>query len=487
MLFNSYAFILYFLPLTLLCYFGLQRFGKDCLAKAFLILASLFFYGYFKPFYVLILIVSVLLNYTLSRGMFHPRAKHAKKALLLTGILCNLGLIFYFKYFHFFAENVNALLGTRLLPLPEILMPLGISFFTFQQISYLVDSYRGDTADHKFLDYALFVTFFPQLIAGPIVLHGEMLPQFRDRTRRKPDADAFAKGLWLFSVGLFKKVMIADVLSKGVDWGFSNVSALTTSDALFVSLLYTFQIYFDFSGYCDMAMGIASLFHFELPLNFNSPYKARSIGEFWQRWHVTLYRFLRQYVYFPLGGSRRGMLITCRNVMIVFLVSGIWHGAAWTFLLWGVLHGLASVLHRLISGVWKRIPGLFQWFFTFSFVNFAWVIFRAKDLGTVKAFFSRLLFANDLSLSNGLLAQLRPFEYAYLEKHVGLLQRLTSFAPWLPAGLCLCGAALLALIPRNVHEKPFQPTVANALGTILLLTWSLLSLSSLTVFLYFNF
>lgn len=486
MLFNSYEFIIYFLPLTLLICMIAKKLGRVFPAKVFLIAASLFFYGYFHVSYTLILIVSILLNYSFSRLLAKELPVRTKKLVLGAGILLNLGLIFYFKYFRFFIENMNHVIGREVLELPEILLPLGISFFTFQQISYLVDSYRGKTAEYGFLDYALFVTFFPQLIAGPIVLHDEMIPQFADRKNEKPYAEDLARGLCFFAVGLFKKVMIADVLGRGVDWGYGNIEILSGLEAFLTSILYTFQIYFDFSGYCDMAMGIASMFRIRLPLNFNSPYKARSIPEFWQRWHMTLYRFLRQYIYFPLGGSRKGALITARNVMIVFLVSGIWHGAAWTFIIWGVLHGLASVLHRWIGKWWERVPCVLQWLATFLFVDLAWVIFRAGSVKEALGLYRKML-QPKFTVSNAFLEQFQLVEFTYLRDHLPFLRSLAQSFPILPLGMALGVAGVLAILLPNIHEKEFQPGIANALLTIILLCWAILSLSSLSVFLYFNF
>ena len=233
---------------------------------------------------------------------------------------------------------------------------MGISFFTFQQVSYLVDSYRTqETRDYGFIEYTLFVLFFPQLIAGPIVLHKEMIPQFRNEHNRIFNSENFSRGMYIFAIGLFKKVLIADTFSQAVAIGYNNVENLSSLEALLVSFSYTFQIYFDFSGYCDMAIGISSMFNINLPQNFNSPYKSTSIIDFWNRWHMSLTRFLREYVYFPLGGSRKGKVRTYVNVMIVFLVSGIWHGANWTFIVWGIMHGVAQCLNRMFKNIWAKL------------------------------------------------------------------------------------------------------------------------------------
>lgn len=487
MLFNSYIFILFFLPLVLVLYFGLNHFGKETGAKVVLIGMSLWFYGYFHAWYLLLILVSILFNYLCSRMMLRQGCSTVyRKIILAIGILVNTGAIFYFKYFNFFLENVNFLFGSNM-ALKEILMPLGISFFTFQQISYLVDSYRMETAEYDFVDYALFVTFFPQLVAGPIVLHQEMIPQFRDKARKKPDQDKLAYGIWLFAAGLFKKVMIADALGKGVDWGFGDPGAMTGPDAAIVSLLYTLQIYFDFSGYCDMACGIANMFHLELPQNFNSPYKSTSILEFWQRWHMSLSRFLRKYVYFPLGGNRKGTTRTMINVMIVFLVSGIWHGAAWTFVIWGLLHGVAQVLCRLFQKTWNRIPGFVRWGSTFLFLNLTWVLFRAESLEDVGTVFMKLFSPWEWRISGGLSAQFELLEFTYVVEHVDMLKGVVSPYPALYLGIVMTAALFVALVPRNNHEKKFVPGIGNAIGSVILLVWSIVSLSGLSTFLYFNF
>lgn len=361
MLFNSYIFILFFLPFTLLGYYGLNYLKRYRIANLFLIGMSLGFYGYFNYKYLFIICGSILINYLLSRGILSLRNRQcAGKVLMVFGICIDAAVIFYFKYYDFFLENINAVFG-KSFALKNILLPLGISFFTFQQISYLVDSYRGETKEYRFDEYALFVSFFPQLIAGPIVLHGEMIPQFKNLNNRRLIPPNFSKGMYLFALGLFKKVLIADTFGKAVALGFGDIGALSSMEAWIVSLSYTFQIYFDFSGYCDMAIGIGHLFNVELPANFNSPYKSSSITEFWGRWHMSLTRFLRTYIYIPLGGNRKGMARTCLNVMIVYLVSGIWHGANWTFVLWGLLHGALCCLNRFFAKSWDKLGVVMRW------------------------------------------------------------------------------------------------------------------------------
>lgn len=303
MLFNSYIFVLLFLPLAVIGYYTINRFKKYALAEVYLIGMSLWFYGYFNTSYLTIIVVSILVNFTLATLMH--KKERLKKLLVIIGVVGNIGVLFYYKYMGFFVQNINMIFKQDF-EITNILLPLGISFFTFQQLSYIIDSYTGKSPMYNLREYALFVTFFPQLIAGPIVLHNETIPQFRNESKKKFNADNFAQGSMAFSLGMGKKVLIADYLGVIANVGYANVDKLTSTDAVIVMLAYTFQIYFDFSGYCDIATGIGKMFNIDMPMNFNSPYKALTITDFWKRWHITLTRFLRTYVYFPLGGNRKG-------------------------------------------------------------------------------------------------------------------------------------------------------------------------------------
>ncbi len=489
MLFNSYIFILFFLPVTLSIYFLLNKFSKYMVADIWLICMSLWFYAYFNTSYIVIILLSISGNYVVSR-ILYTRAVNkkiwAKKAVLAVGILINTGSIFYFKYFYFFLKNVNALFN-QTFELKNILLPLGISFFTFQQISYLVDSYRGETKDYGFVEYALFVCYFPQLIAGPIVLHSEVIPQFRDREKRSFNHDNMARGLYIFAVGLFKKVLIADTFAKAVNWGFSSYTALSSMDTLLVSLFYTFQLYFDFSGYCDMALGIGSMFNIKLPNNFNSPYKALSITDFWSRWHMSLTRFLRQYVYIPLGGNRKGKVRTYINIMIVYLVSGIWHGANWTFIIWGVIHGVANCLNRIFKNTWEKVGSVTQWFLTFMFVNFTWIIFRADSISQAKYMIKKIISMDSLYVRSALWEQFKTTEFTFLEERFKIFHylpdKITGFYMWIMLAL----AFFVVLNFKNASEIKFKPTGGRAVVTVVFVVWSVLSLSGISTFLYFNF
>ena len=369
--------------------------------------------------------------------------------------------------------------------LRHIVLPLGISFFTFQQISYIVDSYRGETDGYSFDEYTLFVCYFPQLIAGPIVLHNELIPQFRDASTRRFNAESFARGMYIFAIGLFKKVLVADTFSAAVTWGFSNVSGIGALEAWIVSLSYTFQLYFDFSGYCDMAIGIGCMMNIDLPQNFNSPYKALSIPEFWSRWHMTLTRFLRTYIYFPLGGSRRGTVRTYVNIMLVFLTSGIWHGANWTFIVWGILHGVLNCLTRLFKRPYEKLNTVTQWMITFFFVNVLWVVFRADSLSQAGEFIMHMLFSPNLGISSGLSSCFMLVEFTQLLYMIpeSVLYYVSNYGIWLFLSLALF--AVLNL--KNSKELRFKPTLARSVLTVVFMFWSIVSLCGVSEFLYFNF
>lgn len=387
MLFNSAEFIFLFLPIVFFGYFFLL--GKRLVtgAQCWLVGGSLVFYSWWNPAYLPLILVSMAVNYGIGSELAkasEPRRtllnrKISRKKLLFAGCGFNLALLGYFKYVDFFIQNVNWTLGTHI-PMQHIMLPLAISFFTFQQIAYLVDSYRRETKEYDLLNYMLFVTFFPQLIAGPIVHHKEMMPQFASKWNLAKRYRNIAVGLVFFSIGLFKKTVIADTFSIWADGGFDGSGALGFFDAWTTSLSYTFQLYFDFSGYTDMAMGAALLFNIRLPINFDSPYKALSIQDFWRRWHITLGRFLRDYIYIPLGGNRKSEWHTYANLFVTFLLGGIWHGASWMFVIWGAMHGAALILCRIWQRFGLRMSDWLAWLITFNFVNIAWVFFRAVTM-----------------------------------------------------------------------------------------------------------
>ncbi len=391
MSFSSWQFILVYLPVAYLVYFWLNHRRLVTAGKVWLVAASLFFYAYWDVKYLPLILGSILLNFAVGTGLAraHPqhqqegqRQRHGvnRKWVLSFGIAANLMLLAYYKYTNFLIANLNTVFGTNH-AFHHIVLPLAISFFTFTQIVYLVDSYRGETAEYDLLNYSLFVTFFPHLIAGPIVHHRQIMPQFASRWTLVSRNSNILKGLFIFAIGLFKKVVIADSFAMWADAGFDSGQALGFFSAWATSLSYTFQLYFDFSGYCDMAIGASLLFNIWLPINFNSPYKALDIQDFWRRWHITLSSFLRDYLYIPLGGNRSSAYRTYVNIFITFVLGGLWHGATWMFVVWGAMHGCALGMHRFWKGLRRPMPSALAWLLTFVFVNTAWVIFRAKKLG----------------------------------------------------------------------------------------------------------
>lgn len=406
MLFNSTEFIFYFLPIVLIIYFILNKYRLLTGAKIWLIISSLFFYSsskissYPANAYLLLLLCSVCLNFSLGSALCNNgyKKKIKKRSILIFGISANLLSIGYFKYYNFFIDNINTFFHTDISIL-NVVLPLGISFFTFQQIAYLIDSYYGKTKEYDFLNYTLFVVFFPQLIAGPIVRHQEIMPQLQSAWTKFFNWKNFTQGLYLFTTGLFKKSVIADSLSVWADFGFNNPQALTCVEGWIVSLCYTFQIYYDFSGYTDMALGLGKMFNIKLPENFNNPYCATSIQDFWRRWHMTLSSFLKDYLYFPLGGSRnKRKWRTYLNIMIVFILCGLWHGAGWMFIIWGALHGVALCINRLWKNTKIVLPDFICWAITFIFVNIAWIFFRATNLNGAKELIKAMFGANGFYL-----------------------------------------------------------------------------------------
>ena len=411
MLFNSFAFIFVFLPVTLVGFFALGR-VRPRLAAAWLTVASVFFYGWWNPRYVPLLIVSVLFNYTFARFIAGGvgRRPRTRKLLLALAIVGNLLLLGYFKYANFFLGSAGSLLGASW-RLGDIILPLGISFFTFTQISFLVDTYRGEAREYNLVHYGLFVTYFPHLIAGPVLHHREMMPQFAQPVTYRPAAESFAVGLTVFSLGLFKKVMIADTVALYSTPVFDAAAAGQTIGFVAAwggALAYTFQLYFDFSGYSDMAVGLSQMFGIALPLNFNSPYKAVNIIDFWRRWHMTLSRFLRDYLYIPLGGGRRGSLRRYANLVLTMLLGGLWHGAGWTFVIWGGLHGLLLVINHVWHALRRRLGHDLSRstrlgrhlarLVTFAAVVLGWVCFRATSFDAAARILKGMAGVNGLDL-----------------------------------------------------------------------------------------
>ena len=376
MLFNSYIFLFVFLPVTIIGYFIINRLHRLMFGKLWLVACSMFFYAYWNSKYLVIILFSIGFNYILGFIFSHYKKFSGRFWIMVFGVAVNIGMLGWFKYADFMIANINFAVGSNI-NLLKIVLPLAISFFTFQQVAFVVDSYKGRSREYNFVNYCLFVTFFPQLIAGPIVHHSEMLPQFAENKNKFFNSVNFSRGLFLLGMGLFKKVVIADSLSSYADMGFDLNSELNMLEAWVASLSYTFQLYFDFSAYTDMALGAACFVNIKLPMNFNSPYKSLNIQEFWHRWHITLGRWLKNYIYIPLGGNQCAETRTCFNLFLTFVIGGIWHGASWTFVAWGGMHGVAMLVYHLWKKTGAKLPVILAWIITFGFVNCSWVFFRA--------------------------------------------------------------------------------------------------------------
>ncbi len=505
MLFNSYIFIFLFFPLVLAGYHGLNHAGKHQAARFFLIGMSLLLCGYGSIFGLVVLFVSIVLNYGVILFILYARDDRRKKAGLSAGLALNIGLLFFFKYYNFFTENINmafcaasfafsgnAGASAPGLSLLRLSLPLGISFYTFQQLSCIIDTYRGECRSGRFLDYLLYVTFFPKLIQGPIVPHGELIPQFHSEKSRRISFESLSRGLYSFALGLSKKVLLADTFSGIVAVGYANIGELNAISVLLVMVCYSLQIYFDFSGYCDMACGAAGMLGIRLPFNFDSPYKAQSVSDFWDRWHTTLTRFFTKYLYIPLGGSRRGLPRTCLNTMIVFLVSGLWHGANWTFILWGAMHGLVMVTEKITHVSSLKIPRFVRVAVTFLFVTFAWSLFRANSVKEAGMLWAQLF-------RGGAGPIYQPLTEAFEELiEVKILFILSSrLGPaslsadysriLLPAFTCVCLLGCFTM--KNTQEKTEQMRFSGKtlFVVVALMFWSIMSLSEMSEFLYSNF
>ncbi len=490
MLFNSPVFLFLFLPVTLLVYYALGASAPRAWALRWLVVASLFFYGWWNPIYLLVIVVSTAVNYAFGLYVAGVRLPSVRRVGLALGIGANLAVLGYFKYANFFIANVGRPLGWD--TVVDVALPLGISFFTFQQIAYLVDAYRGLTRELDFGNYALFVTFFPQLIAGPIVHHGEMLPQFRNEVRPRFTADRIAIGGTIFILGLFKKMMIADGIAVYATPVFAAADAgasVSFLEAWGGALAYTFQLYFDFSGYSDMAVGLGQLFGIRLPQNFRSPYRCASIIEFWNCWHVTLSRFLRDYLYIPLGGNRKGVSRRYLTLLMTMLLGGLWHGAGWNFVLWGGLHGAYLCINHgfrfLVAGREldpplraRPLARLLPWSLTFVAVVFAWVFFRATSLDGALALVRAMLGLDGIALPvayagalGGLADTLTGFGVRFDQETLPLFQGATQLA-WLALLL-----GLVLFVP-NVYElmERYQPALRDLarihLGPVLPVRWS---------------
>lgn len=522
MLFNSYIFLFLFLPVTLLVFFKIGSYSNR-LGAVWLTAASLFFYGWWNPAYLGLLMGSILFNYSIGMALAreHERGRQKmNKAILLLGITANIALLAYYKYANFFLGNINVMLDSTW-NLGEIILPLGISFFTFTQISFLVDAYSGEVREYDFMHYSLFVTYFPHLIAGPILHHKEMMPQFARSETYKLTYENVAVGLTVFSIGLFKKVILADSISPFTKVVFEAAfkgQALSFLEAWSGGISYTLQLYFDFSGYSDMAIGLSQLIGVKLPLNFHSPYQAVNVIEFWRRWHITLSRFLKDYLYIPLGGNRKGSSRRFINIMITMLLGGLWHGAAWTFVIWGGLHGFYLVMNHLWHAI-RRFLGYdlsrSTWWgravaraVTFTAVVVAWVFFRAESFDGAMGMFRGMAGFNGFVLPEAWLPYSGGFGQ-WLSGHGAVFGATPAFPRALLEPVLLVGLIGMVWYLPNTQQimGKFQPAIEIyrgdkrqvwkwlqwrpgwkwAVGSALLMAASIVMIDKVSEFLYFQF
>lgn len=505
MYFHSYEFLLYFMPFTLIGFAQIRVKGNYYVEVGFLTLASLVFYGWLNPANLIYLLLSLTFSYMIGKRLRFEQKKSSKlyrqdnksnegmksgkrqKALLAFGIVVILVLLLLFKYYDFFTGMIlkeSASKGKLL----QFVMPLAISFVTFQQISYLVDVYRREAVEDTFPEYLLYMTFFPQMIQGPIVRENQFLPMFRESFSKKPEYDTMLKGFYGFILGLAKKMLIADQLKIYVDYGYTHYGMITTASTWVLMIGFALQLYFDFSGYCDMAYGLGLLFGVRLPQNFNSPYQATSIADFWDRWHITLTNFFTRYVYIPLGGSRKGKIRTYCNVLLIFFLSGLWHGANDTFLFWGMMHGVAMVLYRMGRKLYDCIPKYIRMFLTFAYTVLAFAMFRSVDVEEGLILYKGAFFGERGGVDPNYALQ-------YSETLIGkVMNKLLGVLPFQVSTTAVFLIILLILLlfvffGRNTQEKmeKFEPTLMRTVSMVFLFTLCVLSLGKVTGFLYVNF
>ena len=480
--FNSYEFILLFLPVTVLAYFMANRLKPEA-GKLILIAASIVFYSLGRTNMLIYLGISMLINYVSALVIRNFRI--SSKALLALPIIVNTGLLLYFKYLNFAITNINTFLGTNL-EIQKIILPLGISFYTFQQIAYIVATERGELKDNSLIDYMAYILYFPKLIMGPLIDPVVFISQINRDDKKRADLTNIASGAKIFSLGLIKKVLLADTFAKAVAWVNTNLDFATAMDCILLVLFYTFEIYFDFSGYSDMAVGVSSMMNIDLPMNFDSPYKAISIRDFWKRWHISLTKFLTKYIYIPLGGSRKGLVFTYVNTLIVFLVSGLWHGDNWTFVLWGLLHGLFSCFDRLFDKVEEKIFLPVRWACTFGIVSVLWLLFSAQSVGQWKSILKKILFMQNTTVSDGLINVFNMVEDQYI-RYIHGLGFLGENVRGFDMLLFILAACFICFVPENNYRTKQKLSAGALILASFSFIWGILFLGMESTFVYFGF
>ena len=482
MQFNSYLCILVVVPAFVACYFLAARI-RSSLTKAVVIAfgAGFCIYGGWES--AAVLGVSLILNLLVSFALI--KWSRFRKPLLVLDIVLNAALLFYYKYYNFALTTVNGIWGTDYKTV-SLILPLGISFFTFQQIMYVVSVYRKNIPRVRVSDYLSFSLFFPKLVMGPLAEPKEFIDQLNNPGQKKIRPENIACGIKLFSFGLFKKMVLADTFARGVSWGYTNLASATAADLFLVMLFYAFEIYFDFSGYCDMATGISKMVNITLPMNFDSPYKALSIRDFWKRWHITLTGFLTKYIYYPLGGSRKGKTRTYANILLVFLISGLWHGANWTFVLWGLLHGLLQVAERIIRLPVRRWQSPLRFVYTFLAVSLLWLLFRADSIAQWGEILAKMFSFRSMAVSDGLIQSFILPETAFLVDKLDFFG-LNNLVTGLPMLVITVSALLICLIPKNNYRSQDKISYAGMILCAAVFVWAFLCLSTESVFVYAGF
>lgn len=483
MQFNSYIFICVFLPVIVTIYFLGNRINS-LIGKIILILGSAFFYAYSG--WLTLIVIGLSLGFNIVFIVVIKKTQRFKKLFFAVPIIINVGLLLYFKYTNFVIENINTLFGKEMV-LKELILPIGISFFTFQQIAYIVAIKKNEIEKLDIVNYLTYILFFPKIIMGPLAEPVDFINQINDDRLKKINWDNIAYGVKIFSFGLFKKLLLADTFAKAVSWGYSNMGTATSIDWLLVMLFYTLEIYFDFSGYSDMAVGASMMMNITLPINFDSPYKAITIRDFWKRWHISLTKFFTKYVYIPLGGSKKGIILTYINTMIIFIVSGIWHGANWTFILWGILHGAFSLLDRIIEKTGKKIFEPFRWLLTFGVINILWLLFRSDSIIQWKGILKTILCMSNTTISDNLINVFTIREASLIGNIVPCIANLSQ---WI-RGFWMFGFIIFSLavcfIPNNNYKRLQKNSILTMFFAAAAFIWSFICLSSESVFVYFNF
>lgn len=471
MLFNSYIFIFCFLPVVLFGYYLIKR---KTLQQWFLLFSSIAFYCYWSTTYVFLLFFTVILDFYIARAIANASSAKKRKIFLLISVVSNLSILGFFKYYNFFADSLNGLVqvfggGERWLPSLNLILPIGISFYTFQSMCYVLDVYRKTSDAHaNLLSFAGYVTLFPHQISGPLVRHNKIIPQLESEYTYKFHSENFWRGCYFFIFGLAKKMLIADLIARVVDPLVHNMPKASNLEAILAMLGYTLQLYFDFSGYSDMAVGLGLMMNIQFPQNFHSPYKSLSITEFWQRWHISLSSWLRDYLYISLGGNRQGRIKTYRNLMLTMAIGGLWHGANWTYVVWGIYHGLLLSVERFFSDrhlVFLRNKFV-RWIGTFLLVNIGWVYFRAPSLSSASLWLKKVFLLND--------------DHSWTLYHVALKNKDRFF-------VALIVAILISLLGKNTWEISFKPSLRNALIMAFLFVICLTYMGEESPFLYFQF